>query len=273
MKKYRLIASDLDGTLLKKDMTVSAENAAAIEEFDKRDIIFVPTSGRTLYEIPSDVLNLPTVRYITYSNGTAIYDKVEKRDIFENRISKNTSLEVFDVILDYDIMFSLHVDGYAYFEKSKTDDYNFADYQVNGYYKSILRKSIMVDSIADFGKKANGIEAFVLFFKDDGELEECRKRLLQIDGITVTSSIEHNIELCSALAGKGTALKALIDILGFTKDGVIAIGDNMNDTSMFDVAELSLCTANGSEEAKVLADKVICSNEEHVADYVLKNIL
>lgn len=273
MKKYRLIASDLDGTLLKNDMTVSEENMTAIEEFEKRGIIFVPTSGRTLYEIPSAVLELPTVRYITYSNGTAIYDKIQKKDIFETRISKETSHAVFKIIQDYAVMLSVHFNGNSYFERSKTSDEEFNNYQVNDYYKEILRKCVMVDNILDFGMSADSVEAIVLFFKDDGEMEECRKRLLEVKGITVTSSVAHNIELCSEFAGKGAGLKALLEILGFSSDGVIAIGDNMNDTSMFDMAELSLCTSNGSENAKALADKVICSNEEHIADYVLKNIL
>ena len=52
MPNYKLIASDLDGTLLRSDMTVSEKDLAAIKELRDKGIIFAVTSGRTLYEIP-----------------------------------------------------------------------------------------------------------------------------------------------------------------------------------------------------------------------------
>ena len=73
MTEYKLIASDLDGTLLKNDMTVSPENEAALAEFNKLGIDFVATSGRTFYEIPECVRENPSIRYVTYSNGTAVF--------------------------------------------------------------------------------------------------------------------------------------------------------------------------------------------------------
>ena len=113
----------------------------------------------------------------------------------------------------------------------------------------------------------------MLFFRDDCELSKCREELSAIPGILVTASVAHNLELVSARAGKGAALTALADVLRINKDEIIAIGDSTNDISMFEVSGLSLCAANGAEEAKKCADTVICSNEEGVADYVLKNII
>jgi hydroxymethylpyrimidine pyrophosphatase-like HAD family hydrolase len=114
------------------------------------------------------------------------------------------------------------------------------------------------------------VEAVVIFFRDDKEIEPCRRRLEKISGITVTSSIAHNLELCSDKAGKGEALKLLSLHLGLKKYEIIAVGDNMNDTSMFAIAGLSFCAGNGSEEAKALATNTICRADEHTAKYVLE---
>ena len=113
----------------------------------------------------------------------------------------------------------------------------------------------------------------VIFFHDDRELEACRERLRLIPEITVTSSIGHNIELCSKKAGKGKALSELSLLLNIPKENVIAIGDNMNDVSMFSEAGLALCAENGNAEAKRLADGTICSNDEDIANYVLNSYI
>ena len=100
MANYKLIASDLDGTLLKQDMTVSPENAAAIQKITDGGTIFVASSGRTLYEIPKCVRDNPNIRYMTYSNGTAVFDKLKGVDIISNRISKECASKVFDILSD-----------------------------------------------------------------------------------------------------------------------------------------------------------------------------
>ena len=96
MPDYKIIASDLDGTLLRGDMTVSEKNLSAMNELCEMGITLALTSGRTLYEIPEEVRENKNIRYITYSNGTAVYDKELGRDIISNRISKESVNAVFD---------------------------------------------------------------------------------------------------------------------------------------------------------------------------------
>ena len=273
MTDYKLIASDLDGTLLHSDMTIGDKNNAAIHEISKRGIIFAITSGRTFHEIPLEIRENSDIRYITYSNGTAVYDKEKKCDIVSRRISRKTVFGVLDIISKYDCLMSVHVDGTAYFDKSKTSNETFKKYQINDYYVKILLQCDMCECPEELLKTANGVEAIVFFFADDEKMEECRTELANIGEITVTSSVAHNIEICSANAGKGAALADLAKILGIAREEIIAVGDNMNDTSMYSVCGLSLCTENGNEEAKELADRVICKSDEDVADYILNEIL
>ena len=266
--KYKLLVSDLDGTLLTDDMRISPENAEAIRSLSALGIEFSVSSGRTLHEIPSCVLENPYIRYIAYSNGTAVYDKHLCRDIFANRIKTNVINEVYDVLSDYDTVRSLHVSGRAYVAESSVTDGSCEKYQINDYYKRILRQGVKIESDEALARSSDGVEAVVIFFTNDDEIEPCRKRLEKIDGITVTSSIAHNLELCSSRAGKGEALRMLRDHLGLKRDELIAVGDNMNDTSMFSASGLSFCAGNGSEEAKALATKVICRSDEHTAKCV-----
>ena len=266
--KYELIITDLDGTLLTSEMTVSPENEAAIKKITAMGIEFAVSSGRAMNEIPECIMNNPDIRYITHSNGTAIFDKLLCRDIASNRLSLEEARAAYDVISDYDTVRSIHTNGCAYFNDREITDELCKTYQINDYYRAIFENRDALKSDEACAREIEGTEAVVMFFKNDEDIEPCRKRLEAIGGITVTSSVAHNLELCSSRAGKGHAFEMLREYLGVAKESSIAVGDNMNDTSMFSAAGLSLCVASGNEEAKALADKVICRSDEHIAKYI-----
>ena len=268
MQKYKLVVSDLDGTLLSHDMVLTDENIEAIKAIKESGAEFVASSGRTLYEIPRCILDNEHIRYIGYSNGTAVYDKALKRDIMSSRISNSVVKSVIDIVNDYEIALAIHHDGYSYFEKNNTTLEACEKHNINPYYREVLLKTHLIENVRAKALSSDGVEAIVMFFADDRELDLCRTRLEALGTLTVTSSVEHNIEVCSNKAGKGAALTFIRDMLGIDKDAVIAVGDNMNDTSMFEVAGLSLCTSNGSAEAKSYADEVICSVNENTAKYI-----
>ena len=74
MKAYKILASDLDGTLFTTKVEVSPQNNSAIKELHEKGIYFVPSSGRTLCEIPKELTENPYIRFIIFSNGSTIYD-------------------------------------------------------------------------------------------------------------------------------------------------------------------------------------------------------
>ena len=272
MQNYKLIVSDLDGTLLNEKMESGEKNDEAIRAFSERGILFVPSSGRTYYEIPECVRENPDIRYVIYSNGTAVYDKLEKKLIISNEISEEESKRVIAICKKYDVYLSSHFDGHAHVPNiSKKED--MEHYNINEYYQNILSGGKCYGDISTLEKRRGGTESFVLFFHDDDELLRCQKELSQIPGILVTASVAHNLELVSARAGKGAALAEFADRLGIKKEEIITIGDSTNDTSMFEISGLSLSAKNGNEEAKRFADRVICTNEDGVAYYVLNNVL
>ncbi len=274
MKDCKLIVSDLDGTLLGSDMTVSPQNEKAIEKLNELGILFVPSSGRTLYEIPECVRENPNIRYITYSNGTAVYDKDAGRKIISHEISREDANKTVDILKDYDVLWTVHIDGRMYYDPNRASDEIFKYYQLTDYYRDVVLTGAKTDNIEKLAREAESVESFFVFFHSDEVQNEVGKRLIsEVGSITVTASIAHEFELCSGEAGKGAALSELSELLGIPGEKIIAIGDSENDTPMFPYARLALAVSNGREEARELADKVICSNDEHVADYVLKNYI
>ena len=79
--KYKLLACDLDGTLLDDNSNVSAENLNAIDEMVKLGVEFAICTGRTYDEIPKVLLDNKSIRYIIYSDGSVILDKNKKKNI------------------------------------------------------------------------------------------------------------------------------------------------------------------------------------------------
>ena len=99
MADYKIIASDLDGTLFLPDMTISEENEAAIKTLTDMGIYFVPSSGRTLEEIPKNVREHPLVRYVIFADGAGVYDKQKRSVVVKKYIPRKALIKLLDILL------------------------------------------------------------------------------------------------------------------------------------------------------------------------------
>ena len=100
MNSYKLVASDLDGTLLDNSGKISRQNLAAIESLLELGVHFVPCSGRTLSELPRELADNQKIRYIIHSNGATVLDR-KTGDKILNCIPNRLSQKVFKIINSY----------------------------------------------------------------------------------------------------------------------------------------------------------------------------
>ena len=274
MSNYKIVASDLDGTLLRRDKTLSDENKIAIENLTKSGVHFVPASGRTLDEIAPEVIDDPNVRYIIYSDGAAVYDKKLDQPIVQNCIPKDKIKELLDIFGDYEHLKNVHYRGRAYVDKQKHNDESYRHYQVNNYFRDFLYETnVSVEEFDKFCREIDEAELFVVFFSQDEALFECKERIEAIGDYYTAQSVPHNIEVYMKNAGKGNALCHLAKQLGISVEETIAVGDSTNDSQMIEMAGLGLAMENAVDELKQIADATICNNEEHAIDYILKNYI
>lgn len=271
---YKLVVSDLDGTLLDKNMKISNENALAIARLADLGVNFAISSGRTLCEIlEPGILDGLNVRYVAYSNGAAIYDTEKGEKVASFEIKPDEIAVLFDVLDDYDASCAVHVDGYSYFDAKMTTEEAFSKHRINDYYRKIILNMRMRESVECLAREASAVESVVAFFASDDEREAAYERLDRLGCFAISSSVERSIEINSARAGKGVSLLEIAELFGACARDTIALGDNLNDVPMFDAAGLSLCVKNGNQGAKQSADHVVCSSDEHVARYILDNII
>lgn len=274
MQTYKIIASDLDGTLLQNDMTLSAENADAITAIANRGIQFVPASGRTLAEIPDAIKNHPAIRYIIYSNGAAIWDK-QTDSHTRMCISKETSNTLLDMLNACDTHITLRQGGVSYVDVHARNNACYAHYHIlpTAHYGVLEQYGVFTEDFKNLTYAMDNVESVAVFFHSNDEMVACREKLMHSGELFAAVGFPYNLEIFSAKAGKDNALLCLAEILHIPPTATISIGDSGNDIAMTKVAGIGLATANACDDLKAVADEVICANTEHVAKYVLEHYL
>ncbi len=271
MQNYKIIASDLDGTLLNNASKVSRENIEAIADLTAKGVYFVPCSGRTFAEIPEEIRENKNIRYIIHSNGATVLDKQTGHRI-ETGISNALMGQILDVLTACEAHLTIRHGGNCYVD---------ARYQTQGdfdYYNVIVPHQDCVINYAthsaDFVNLAYGLdnaEVVSAFFHNYDEKMACKKKLEATGKLRVVEASEYNIEIMNIDAGKGNALYALCDLLGVDYADTISMGDSDNDSSVTQAAGLGLAMENACDALKAIADEIICSNEEHGVVYVLNH--
>lgn len=270
---YRLVATDLDGTLLDREGRISAENWKAIEEMKSRDVYFVPTSGRCFSELPRELRESDLIRYYILSGGAVVYDKAQDRFAMTCP-EKDVKDRVLDAIFQYPICLMAHTCRESLVDAAQHNAASYESYNMNSYWvEYALEKEKPVENLKEYLYKREEIPMMVIFFRNMDDLNACKGILSREDEILVVQSDPCNLEVVSRKAGKGNALLDLAASLGLSREETVAVGDSHNDRTMLEMAGLSLAMKNGIPEMQAIADKVICDNDSHCAKYILDHYL
>ncbi|WP_454969983.1 Cof-type HAD-IIB family hydrolase [Eubacterium sp.] len=265
-----IIASDLDGTLLKSNTDISEENLHAIERLAQKEAKIILLTGRTLYEVPKELRLCKGVEYIVFSNGAGIYHR-EKGIIEYRTISNETAFKIYKVLDEYKTFIELYTNGAPYVETADFSQESFEYYKIDSEFIPEMYKSRRVcdsikEMIFDLDFKT---EMFDVFFRNQDERSECYERLKkEFDEIEITTSMTNNLEIMLKGINKGSALQELCQIAGFDIKDVTVVGDSKNDLTAFNTEAKKYAVSNACEEIKALADKIICSNDENIMCYI-----
>ena len=155
MAEYKIVASDLDGTLLDSNGNLSDENLGAISSLNKIGVYFVPASGRSLAEIPTEIKEHPAVRYIIHSSGAVVYDRLT-----EERISfcfpKELSSEIMSILFSTDCHLTVRHRGRMFTSLDKMNEESFEKYKVWKPHGDLLRR--VSEPVSDFEERFSSSE-------------------------------------------------------------------------------------------------------------------
>lgn len=271
--EYKLIACDLDGTLLDEECSVSEKNLFYIDKISRRDVEFAICTGRTFFEIPKPLRECGAIRYIIFSDGAVLYDKKTGKNVFENYIPQKTVLSLYEMIDKYDTMIEIYENGNAKTSRSKLSDEAFEYYNIDkGYIDTIKNTRLGFDDFAGELVNFDRAELFNIFFKNQAQRNACFEELKVQECINFTTSMDNNIEITAGSASKGNALARLAEHLGIERESIVTAGDSSNDISMFAVGGLSFAPSNAADSVKELADEIACPNSEAIAQYLYNKL-
>lgn len=262
MVDIRLIALDLDGTLLDSQKRLSVRNREILEECLRRGIHIVPTTGRTVDGIPDIIKEIPGIRYAITTNGAVIEDMEENRTLDTKLLPWKTAVELFEAVSGYHVMYDAYIDRRGVTEPRFFE--HLEEYGIPPQLQGLIRATRDVyPSIIEHVKSAKKpVEKVNLFFSDMEEREIVRKLLEPREDILITSSMPFNLELNAIGATKGGGILRLAAHLGLKREQTMAIGDGENDFSMIKDAGIGVAMKNAIPALHEIADYITDTNDE-----------
>ncbi len=270
----KLIALDMDGTVLKTDKTVSPKTVRILRAAAARGIELVPATGRMRNMIPKEMLDVGSIRYAITSNGAAAVDLEKDKLIYTNQMTTEESDWIIDFLMPYDVMVEAYAAGHSYIDKKHYGLLStFRDYPPV-LRDMILKYQTFVEDLPGFLKKKGlCLEKINIPFMAEDVRRELVEKLTQKMEYTLTASFGNNLEINAAATSKGDALSHLCTMLSISPEQVMAFGDERNDLQMLKFAGCGVAMGNGHESVRQIADYVTLTNEEDGVAYAIEKLL
>jgi len=271
MPEIRIIALDLDGTLLNSRKELTPENYRALELAAAAGIEIVPTTGRFYGAMPKVIRDLPFVNYAITINGAQIYDKRRDTSVFKAEIPLAQAIEIMEFLDTLPVIYDCFMGNAAWMTKTLQDlSPEFAPDE--HYLKMLLELRQPVPELKAFVKEQGRDVQKIQFFTKDMDL---RERMLQemqplFPNTLVSTSVVNNVEINHHHANKGKAIHALARYLGVDPACTMAFGDALNDMSMMEAAGIGVAMANGHPLVKEKADFVTLNCDENGVAYGIR---
>ena len=271
----KLIVSDMDGTLLAHDSSISKGNIEAIRYAQSKGVQFAIATGRD-YSSLKGILEAHDLKcFSILGNGAQFCNEngeILSSAYFPKKCFKQV-LQIFDELKIHYMIFTANgfystaepnvvrdafIDRCVVQFKRKREDY--LDDGCNQDMACMKLKKI--GDLDDFINSLIDIIKVEAFNNDVSLIEKAKEKLQEIDGIAYLSSFDDNIEVTDKAAQKGLILENVIEELGYSKDEVMVLGDGLNDITLFERFKYSFAPGNANETIKAMAYQVVGACEE-----------
>ena len=270
----KLLALDLDGTLLTTGKRLTKRTEQALKDAFAAGIEPVWVTGRPFHGIPREIFALPGARYAISSNG-AVTTELATNAILRTRcIAPDTACGIVKLAMARKLVHSVIVDGYGYCEAGFYDKL-LAHYEHNPPIYAYIRASRRPapDIERTIHDAETGAENIWMVARDRDERDELKARICGAWPVQSYIMSERDVEFGHPQADKGLALAELAARLGIGRECILSLGDNENDLGMFSVSGISAAMGNGTAQAKAAADLTADPNDNDGAAKVIEWVL
>ena len=275
---YKLVAIDLDGTMLNSYGMVTENTKNVIKQTIDNGVDVMIASGRPIDSIKTIAKEIGSEKYFIAGNGALVYDIKGEQIVYERFMTKQKVLEIIKICEENSISYNLYTE--------KTIIAKSLKYNVLYYYKENLKKEeskktniTIVDDMYDYIKNLDNERFLKITVCDETKsiFNSIIRKLRTIDDIDVldVSHMSRKIirqgtedvpieyfytEISLKDVDKWNALKYVADKLGVQDDEIIAIGDNMNDKMMIENAGLGVAMGQSTPLVRDIANFVTDDN-------------
>ncbi|EGQ7948414.1 Cof-type HAD-IIB family hydrolase [Vibrio parahaemolyticus] len=266
---YKLIALDMDGTLLNSDKSISEENKQAIAKARKAGVTVVLASGRPLEGMQAklDELNIDSDKdFVLFYNGSMVKNvgtnEIIHQQILDGKAAKLVARKAKELGAYVHAFSQVH--GLI---TNENNPYTDIEANINGLNVTEMNFEALEDDhpiiktmmVAEPSKLTEVIAALPPEMREE---------------FTVVQSAPFFLEFLNPASNKGIGVAAIAEYLGIQPEEVICMGDAENDHHMLQYAGLGIAMANAMEETKKIADYITESNDDHgVAKAIEKFVL
>lgn len=266
---YKAIFIDIDGTLRDNNKNISGRTINAIEEITKKGILVILCSGRPRKYTENLSRQCKASKYIITSSGGSIYDYEENKLLSVNSMDKKACIELYNIAKKVDARYIMSVGD---------------DIVVNRLKYFDGSEKLLKDNIETFVEE-NDIIQITVADNDFEKMKNLEDRIKSVKKVEIKnrhkSLIDSNVprdgsiyyDISSLETYKGNAIKKFCEILNIDLKDTVAIGDDYNDISMFNVVGHSVIMGNANDEIKKYANEITSSNEEDGVAVFLEKLL
>lgn len=267
----RLVALDLDDSLLNNELLISDRTVAAVQKTAEQNIYVVICSGRSPSAILPFVRRLDLAgteqgRYAVASNGSVVVDLHKREEIYSAKVDGDVLAQAKKAADKVGLPCQVYSSSMVY--ASVDNEYTRMDSKLTGVPSEV---------VPDFENFVKSGFAKMMVPGDPKILVGLQKELAaRFEGrAVVLISKPYFLEILPANCGKGEALEFLCGRLGINMKDVMAFGDSMNDESMIVKCGLSVAMSNGLDKIKDEAAFVtrLTNDQDGIADFVEQFVL
>lgn len=280
----KLIASDMDGTLLNDDHMISEENLKAIRKAQEMGRHFTIVTGRDYGAVKSYLEECNLKCECILSNG-AEYRDINGNIIESVYMNKESAKITFDILNEANLCIQLMTNNGSYITNKESDkkaiidrfklfNPKMSEEEVEEFVAKFHKERGMkeIDNIYEILESDIEILKIVTFDNDEKLIAELKEKLREnASDLAVASTFSNDIEISDIKAQKGLILAKTIKKMGIDKSEVIVLGDSFNDYSMFTEFENSYAMENAIPEIKEIAKYITdTNNNDGVAKAIYK---
>lgn len=269
MKDIKLIATDLDGTLLDGAAQVGDDVIETVRLLRERGVEVAIATGRMFCSASRIAAKLDIDAPIICYNGAMVRRMGSGEMLSHQHLTAEHAEKIIDIYEKYapkGTVCHVYINDEMYIP--------FANERSERYIAKHCCKTHIEPDLKSLITKV-GAPTKILFWCDEDQMADLRKTAEDVMNgeVFITQSCAFFLEFVSLKAGKGNGVKFLADMLGVTKEQTMCLGDNLNDLPLYQAGGLNVALGNAVDELKEQADFVSKRNDEQGWSYAVRTLL